>query len=206
MRQFHGRWRGLRPRLASMPGRYTAHIAVAAFLLIAALGLQQPNAQAAPPKTGNDSRPGRPLLLPTADVTLAVPATVQIGQSFSFTATFDNTDPDETGYGPFIDMVFPVIGADGAGAATDDGIDFVGATFLGAPVTAVQQTFGAANTGGCTGGLGPVSHPYAIDNTNTPLLVCGTPGNKLVTPQLPFGSFTPDQPPAVVTVNATLSN
>ena len=49
-------------------------------------------------------------------------------------------------------------------------------------------------------------HPYAVDNTNTPLLVCGTPGNKLVTLQLPFGSFTNDQPPAGITINANLSN
>ncbi|HLB47701.1 MAG TPA: hypothetical protein VJL59_11900, partial [Anaerolineales bacterium] len=190
-----------------MPIRLAAHLLIAAFLLMGALGLQPSQIALAERSAGeHGGRSGRPLLLPIASVTLNVPANVQIGQAFSFTATFDNTDVDEAGYGPFIDIVFPVIGADGAGAQADDGIDFVSATYLGAPVTAVQQTFGAANTGGCAGGLGPASHPYAIDNTNTPLLVCGTPGNKLVTLQLPFGSFTPDQPPAVVTVNAILSN
>jgi len=143
---------------------------------------------------------------PAPSLTLAVPSEIFIGNAFSFTATFDNTSPTDVGYGPFIDIVFPIIGADGAGAAVDDGIDFVSAAYLGAPVTSIQQTFGPANTGGCTGGLGPVRHPYAVDNTNAPLLVCGTPGNKLVTLRLPFGSFTNDQPPAAITINANLSN
>ena len=143
---------------------------------------------------------------PVPSTALQVPAEIFIGNPFSFTATFDNTSPTEVGYGPFIDLVFPVIGTDGAGAAVDDGIDFLSAAYLGAPVTAVQRTFGPANTGGCTGGLGPVSHPYAVDSTNTPLLICGAPGNKLVTLQLPFGSFTPDQPAASITVSANLSN
>jgi len=161
---------------------------------------------AAPPGNAPESELETPHLLPTAAVTLNAPASVMIGQAFSFTASFDNSSPDETGYGPFIDIVFPVLGADGAGGA-DDGIDFAGATYLGAAVTAVQNTFGAQNTGGCTGGLGPVSHPYAVAlTTGARLVVCGTPGNKLVTLLLPFGSFTPAQPPAVVTVNATLSS
>src|SRR4029079_17635542 len=50
------------------------------------------------------------------------------------------------------------------------------------------------------------AHPYAVDNTGTPVQVCGTPGDKLVVLQLPFGSFTPAQPPAVITVNAHMSN
>ena len=148
-----------------------------------------------------------PLAAPLATVTLSLPPKVQIGQTFSFTAAFDNTDADEVGYGPFIDLVFPVTGTDGAGAATDDGINFVSATYLGASVITVTNTFGTANTGGCTGGLGPVTHPYAVTlGTGAPHIVCGIPGDKLVTFLLPFGSFTPDQPPAVVTVNATVSN
>ncbi|MDO9300035.1 MAG: hypothetical protein Q7T89_01570, partial [Anaerolineales bacterium] len=144
---------------------------------------------------------------PLATVTLGVPASVQIGQAFSFTATFDNTDTTAPGYGPFIDLYFPVTGVDGAGAAIDDGVDFTSATFLGAPVTAVSNTFGAAGTGGCIAPLGPVTHPYAVlFPSGAAHVVCGTPGDKLVTLQLPFGYFAPDQPAAVVTVNATLSN
>ncbi len=148
-----------------------------------------------------------PLLAPLASVTLAVPATLQIGEAFSFTATFDNTDADEVGYGPFIDVYFPVIGVDGAGAAVDDGIDFVSASFLGGSITTVSQTFPAAPLGGpCGAAQSPVNHPYAVDATGAFVIVCGTPGDKVVTFLLPFGSFTPGQTPAVVTVQATLSN
>lgn len=122
---------------------------------------------------------------------LTLPAQLFIGESFSFTASFDNTNATDTGYGPFIDLVFPR-GADG-----DDGISFVGADYLGAPVTSITLTFP---------GSGCVAHPYARDTNNTPLQVCGTPGDTLVVLQLPFGSFTPDQPAADINVQATISN
>jgi LPXTG-site transpeptidase (sortase) family protein len=150
-----------------------------------------------------------PFYTPVAQVSLTVPADVMVGEDFTFTATFDNTSGTltDTGYGPFIDIVFPVTGVDGAGAATDDGVNFLGATYLGAVVTAVQNTFGAANTGDCSGGLGPVTHPYAVAiTTGAPLVVCGRPGDRLVTLQLPFGSFVPDQPAVTVDINAHLSN
>lgn len=104
--------------------------------------------------------------------------------------------------------MFPVIGADGAGAAIDDGIDFIGASYLGIPLNAadiVVQTFPSSGSG-CPVGLRPLNHPFAVDNTGNPLIVCGTPGNKLVVLRLPFGSFTPDQPPAALTINAVISN
>lgn len=141
----------------------------------------------------------RPAYAPAAGVTLNVPAQVAIGANFSFTATFDNTAANaagNTGYGPFIDLYFPVTGSDG-----DDGINFASATYLGQPVTATQLTFPGPGPTGC------VNHPYAIaPATGAPLQVCGLSGDRLVVLQLPFGSFTPDQPAAVVTVNATLSN
>jgi len=148
-----------------------------------------------------------PSYAPVARVILDVPADVMVGEDFTFTATFDNLTGTDAGYGPFIDIVFPVTGADGAGAAPDDGVDFLGATYLGSVLTAVQNTFGAANTGGCSGGLGPVTHPYAVAlTTGTPLVVCGVPGDRLVTLQLPFGSFVPSQPPAMVNISAHLSD
>ncbi len=148
-------------------------------------------------------RPGRMIwaapLAAVPTVTLDGPGGVFIGENFSFTVTFDNTSPTDVGYGPYIDLIFPVIGADGAGAAVDDGIDFLSATYLGQPVTAIALTFP-------DDGFGCVDHPYAVDTTGNPVAVCGTPGNKLVVLQLPYGSFTAPQPPATVAVNATLSN
>ncbi len=133
---------------------------------------------------------------PIPAVSLTVPPESFIGETLSFTASFSNTSGTDPGYGPYIDLIFPVNGADGA--PNPDGINFSSATYLGQPITAIQLPFPAAP--GC------VSHPYALDSTGTPVQVCGNPGDKLVVLQLPFGSFTPGQPPAAVTVNATVSN
>jgi len=140
----------------------------------------------------------------TPTVALGLPSEVMIGENFSFSATFSNTG-SSTGYGPYIDLVFPVTGIDGAGAAVDDGIDFTSATYLGTSVVATQLTFPATGTG-CSGGQTPVTHPYAVNSSNVKQIVCGTPGDKLVVLQLPFGSFVTSQPSVGVTVNATLSN
>lgn len=141
------------------------------------------------------------LATPVPSVSLSVPTETFIGANFSFTATFDNTAVTDTGYGPFVDLVLPYNGADGAaGTATADGISFVNATYLGQTVTATQLTFPAGTAPTC------VNHPYAVNTSGTALQVCGTPGDKLVVLQLPFGSFTVAQPPAALTVNASLSN
>ncbi|GAB4429363.1 MAG: hypothetical protein OHK0015_13220 [Chloroflexi bacterium OHK40] len=129
-------------------------------------------------------------------VTLSVPADVPLGESFTFTATFDNTSAIDTGYGPFIDLVLPTTGADGADTETDDGITFLSASYLGAAVTARSFTFPST---GC------VEHPYARLSTGDKALVCGTPGDTLVVLQLPFGSFTPGQPPVELSIEAQLS-
>jgi uncharacterized repeat protein (TIGR01451 family) len=125
-----------------------------------------------------------------------VPAQHFIGEPLTFTVTFDNTSVTQTGYGPYVDLVLPATGADGAGAATDDGITFVGATYLGSAVTATVLTFD---------GAGHATHPYARDAANQPIIVSGTAGDQLVVLQLPFGSFTPDQPPVDLLVTTTLS-
>lgn len=138
---------------------------------------------------------------PIPTVTLNVPPEVQIGETFTFTATFQNTHPADVGYGPFVDLVFPFNGADGtAGTAMPDGVDFVRAEYLGTPVTATVLTFPAG-----PGGSGCVNHPYLRDATLRPVPFCGVSGDKLVVLELPFGSFTPNQPPADLTVTALLS-
>ena len=140
----------------------------------------------------------RPLGDPTPGVTIDAPAEVFIGEVFEFTVTFANPTLDanpltNTGYGPFVDLILPATGVDG-----NDGITFNSATYLGAPVVTTVQVIPAS---GC------ITHPYAVDTTGVPVQVCGlTPGNQYITLQLPFGSFVPDQPPAEITINATLSN
>jgi len=140
-----------------------------------------------------------PLLAVTPSV--SVPASLEgmIGENLTFTISFDNTGTGaETGYGPIIDLYLPTTGADGAGAATDDGITFVSATYLGVTLNTVQSTFGAGGT---------VNHPWAVVYpTGNPVVVSGTPGDRLVSIELPFGSFTPDQPAVQVQVTVSISS
>ncbi len=171
---------------------------ISALLLVTGIGLSL---------TGRTQ--ASPLYVAQPLVTLGVPAQGILGEPFSFTATFDNNyvaPPPETGYGPFIDLVFPVNGEDGDAGLNPppDGLDFVSASYLGTPIDAsliTELTFP-----GPAGSITCVDHPLATEPPNTPLQVCGPSGDKLVVIQLPFGSFTPDQPPATVTVNTSMSN
>jgi uncharacterized repeat protein (TIGR01451 family)/fimbrial isopeptide formation D2 family protein len=125
-----------------------------------------------------------------------------IGENLNLTVRFDNTSSTvtDTGFGPYIDLYIPTTGIDGADAAADDGIDFLGATYLGSNVTATVLTLTASG----------VNHPYAVNTDGSPVVI--TPptgfraGDKLVVLQLPFGSFTVDQPAADISVSLSLSN
>ena len=170
----------------------------------ALLGLVLPLAAPAQPAQA------RPRLAPQPLVTLGVPATVPIGADFSFTVSFSNTsgDPDDVGYGPIVDLLFPRNGADGAaGTDTPDGIDFVGASYLGLalPTAPVVLTF-PDDDGAGPGTTGCVDHPFYLDSSGLPFQVCGTAGDRLVVLELPFGSFAPGQPAVVLTIDAALSN
>ena len=70
------------------------------------------------------ARPTRRCSSPAQILSIHPLERVMIGKDFEFSASFDNSA--ETGHGPFIDLIFPSNGADGA-AGTDppDGIDFV---------------------------------------------------------------------------------
>ncbi|MFN0070036.1 MAG: beta strand repeat-containing protein [Chloroflexota bacterium] len=131
-------------------------------------------------------------------VSLSVPSEVMLGESLSFTVTFENASAIDPGFGPYIDLFLPTTGIDGGAAF--DGISFASATFLGAPVTATTV---ALTTGG-------INHPYAKTAAGTPVVV--TPpsgfqaGDQLVVLQLPFGSFTPGQTPAQLDITASVSN
>jgi len=104
-------------------------------------------------------------------------ATPQIGDDVTFSVIFDNTAPagsGDTGYAPFVDLIFPVNGADGAaGADTADGLDFVDATYLGNSIDAFEFIFpdddGNTDDRGTvdpsddlnTGTFGTILHPFA---------------------------------------------
>ena len=138
---------------------------------------------------------------PEPTVSVAVPADPFIGESIDIQLEFDNTG-DAAGYGPYIDLVLPALGADND-PSSPDGCTFTDASYLGLPVTRQVFTFPAVDEGV---GIGNVAHPYAVDASGDPLIITGTPGDQLVVLQLPFGSFTSGQPPAPVQVSAACSN
>ncbi len=143
----------------------------------------------------------RTLLAVTPAVTINAPDDAFIGSDISLSVAFDNTGSgSETGYGPIIDVVLPVNGIDGG--VSPDGLNTTGpATYFGVPITTIELTF--PDDGG---GAGSVSHPYFVNSSGAPLTVTGNAGDKLVVMQLPFGSFTPDQPAAPVQLPVTMSN
>jgi len=142
-----------------------------------------------------------PFRQPVPAVGISAPSQVMIGEEFSFTVTFNNTG-DQTGYGPFIDVVFPVNGADGDPAdpgVTKDGISFIesaGAVYSGIQLTCESLTFDSA---------GQITHPYYRNSSGDYVTVLGPTGDTFVSCLLPFGSFVPDQPEAAVTFQASLS-
>ena len=136
----------------------------------------------------------RPIAAAYPTVTIN-PSSVMIGEDFSFTATFDNTDADP-GYGPFIDLVFPYTGEDG-----DDGIEYYSSSYLGSALEDDIQFFPDQG-----GGWGCVSHPWLRNTSGAYVDVCGNAGDQFVSIRLPFGSYTANQPPLDVTINAHLSN
>ena len=95
-------------------------VAVLAALAVAQLAAPAPMAWAAP----------------TPSTTITTPTTVMLGEPVTFTVSFANTGGvGEVGYGPYLNVELPIEGADGAGAATDDGLSFTSASYLGSTLT-----------------------------------------------------------------------
>lgn len=121
-----------------------------------------------------------------------------IGATQTLTLRFDNSGgAGQTGYAPYIDLRIPRLGADGAGAAVDDGVTLLSATHLGADVEVTLLTFdqfGNASIGDEDAVLGG------------PRTITGTPGDQVAILRLPFGSFTSSQTPADVELTFRVSN
>ena len=160
-----------------------------------AVGTVEATPVVADPSAWNHLLPGSP------SVSLSIPrADVLVGEAFTFTVTFDNVGADP-GFGPYVDLFVPARGTDGG--ASPDGVTIVGASYLGRPLTVTQIVLTAGDVA-----LGTVAHPYARDTANGDRVSIPTgyvEGDRLVVVEMPFGSYTPGQPPAGITVDARLS-
>ncbi|TVQ01580.1 MAG: isopeptide-forming domain-containing fimbrial protein, partial [Planctomycetaceae bacterium] len=134
-------------------------------------------------------------------VAIDAPGEALIGSDVNFSITFDNA-ATVPAFGPFVDLILPTDGADGqSGLDTPDGIGTTSATFtfLGQTLTPALDTIVPAS--------GEVEHPFLKDGTGAPVVVTGlNPGDRFIVLRLPFGSFEPNQPPAVIEGTTNLSN
>lgn len=125
--------------------------------------------------------------VPTA--ALDVPSEEFINEDFNFGVNFDNTGAgaNSTGFAPYVDVVIPAE-IDASGAAV---------SFLGSSVTPIATaTFDGAQWQ--AGGQPLTEHPLTgqlLDGTDA-LTAAASAGDQLLIVQLPFGSFTADQPVA----------
>ena len=140
---------------------------------------------------------------PTPSVTFDLPSEVKLGEDTNGAKlTFDNSAMSgETGFGPFIDLVIDVTGADGASTEDDDGFTFNAASYLGTNLTTYTRTFPEHFSG-----TGCVDHPLARDTNLDAYQVCGPSGDMLVVIELPYGSFVPEQPAVDVDLDLSLSD
>ncbi|WP_160122397.1 SdrD B-like domain-containing protein [Rhodovarius lipocyclicus] len=124
-----------------------------------------------------------------------------IGTTVTLGLRFDNAaSGSDTGYAPYVNVILPTNGADGAGVGNspvNDGVTFVSATYLGAALESTLIQFDAA---------GHATHPYAKDASGNALVINGTPGDSLLVLKLPFGSFTTTQTPSDIDLKLNISN
>ncbi|MFC0384411.1 SdrD B-like domain-containing protein [Muricoccus vinaceus] len=127
-----------------------------------------------------------------------------IGREQVVLLTFDNQSNaaagSSVGFAPYIDILLPRNGADGAGPGNlpvNDGLAFRSATYLGQAVSAQVLEFDAT---------GKITHPFARQAGGAPLVITGTPGDALVVLSLPFGSFTDAQTPTDIELRLGVSS
>ncbi len=135
-------------------------------------------------------------LLPTPEISFNLPSEEMINENFNFSLTFDNTDANEAGFGPFIDFIIP---QEISGIAN--------ASYLGTTVNfSHTYTWDGAQW---LDGITPVTqHPF---DTTTPGPVPDGVGLGLNAGdvwhviELPFGSFSPTQPNVILDFTGNLN-
>ncbi|MBB5212680.1 isopeptide-forming domain-containing fimbrial protein [Microbulbifer hydrolyticus] len=129
------------------------------------------------------------LMVATPTATVDAPSEDFINESTDIGFSFDN-DGDTTGYGPFVDIV------------TGPGLEIESVSGLaGANV----ETYTYENGQWVDSGGNPVEfHPFDFNQTGAIPLPPGEEGATWYAIQLPFGSFTPDQPSFDFSISALL--
>ena len=125
---------------------------------------------------------------------------VLLGDTFTETLTFTNTATGGVGYGPIVNLYVPTH------TATDTETATLGsATYLGNSVTTHEITL-TSTAAGHVGTVGAYN-PYVLDSTGAATFIAApsgfVAGDSLYVLVLPFGSFTPGEPSADITLHFT---
>ncbi|HKO99586.1 MAG TPA: SdrD B-like domain-containing protein [Pyrinomonadaceae bacterium] len=140
-----------------------------------------------------------PAAAPVPEVKLVdVPAEALIGEKFKFKITFDNIGT-AVGFGPFIDVVLPAGGMDldslNPSTTIHGPCDGISTNLNGSLVSVnggpIPVTTYNTLTTPCSTNGSPITHAYSGSGVSP---VSVPPGGQLITLQLPFGSFEPNQP------------
>lgn len=131
------------------------------------------------------------LMVATPNVTADVPGEDFINETTDMTFSFENNG-DTVGYGPFMDIVV------GPGLEVQSVDGFAGASVETYTVVDGQWVDSSGN---------PLEyHPYDFNQTGAiPLPPVGAEGSTWYAVQLPFGSFTPDQPAYEITASVLIN-
>ncbi|NJN60583.1 MAG: hypothetical protein HC795_02725 [Coleofasciculaceae cyanobacterium RL_1_1] len=142
-------------------------------------------------------------------VSLFAPSEAKYHGTFDFTVSFDNPEPDASGnvgYGPFFDLLIPPDGLDGS--VPENG-DYIGLTIK--PYEGKTYRWSAAteswvdNSSGAVQITHPLLRPDSEPTIPDPYPLSVPDGTGLADGtlwrayQLPFGSFTPEQPEMEIT-------
>jgi hypothetical protein len=138
-------------------------------------------------------------------VTLNAPGQALIGEQFSLTVSFSNQSTTQAGYAPYIEVILPAAGADGA-TSSPNGITFVSASAFGTALTYNSSTAPDQVVTSTFNSSGVAQEPFAHDGNGQPLTVTGTPGYQLVSILLPVDAVSPSEPAIPVTITAQVSN
>ena len=126
---------------------------------------------------------------------------VLLGDTFTETVTFSNGSAGVTGYGPIVNLFVPTNRATDTETAT-----LSSASYLSSAIDITHKITLTSTAAGHVGTVGAFN-PYVLDTSGNPTFIAApngfVAGDSMYVLVLPFGSFTPGEPAANITLHFT---
>src|SRR5579859_1121314 len=149
----------------------------------------------------DDANPEVSLSQGTGSRTGGTTGDVLLGDTFTKTVTFSNGSAGVVGYGPIINLFVPTNTATDTETATLNS-----ASYLGSSIDITHRLTLTATAAGHVGTVGAFN-PYVLDASGNATFIAApngfVAGDSMYVLVLPFGSFTPGEPAASVTLHFT---